>query len=78
MPYPGVDLTKLRPKKSDSYPLTLIDFLKYDMNGNQQELNGNSFGEPYTEILGMNWDSDDQSYMDRLFDYFTSTDQFDK
>lgn len=34
LPYPGVDLTKLRPKKSDSYPLTLIDFLKYDMNGN--------------------------------------------
>jgi hypothetical protein len=69
-------LTKLRPKKSDSYPLSLIDFLKMDMNGNIQDFEYNSFGEPYSQILEINWD--DESYQERLFKGFTSTDQFDK
>jgi hypothetical protein len=44
LPYPGVDLTKLKPKLSDSYPISLIDGIKK-----------NNYVNKYKKILELNF-----------------------
>jgi hypothetical protein len=77
LPYPGVDLTILRPRTGDVYPLSLIEFIKQDRDGNKTDINNNAFCKPYKDVLGMNWESGDYSYDDRLFTSFTAIDQFE-
>lgn len=64
LPYPGVDLTKLKPRQSDVYPMEIVDYIK-----------NNEFLRKYEEVLGYNFGSDYDATA-RLFDQCIMMDQY--
>jgi hypothetical protein len=66
LPYPGVDLQKLKPKTQDSYPDDIAEFLMMNEKQNKSDLLGNWFSKEYAKVLEVNWDSE-YNYDDRLF-----------
>ena len=64
LPFPGVDLTKLKPKQGDSYPTDVADNL----------LKGR-FKKNYEEVLRANFPETDYND-ERLFTTYKMTDQY--
>ena len=57
LPYPGVDLLKLKPKTADTYPISITPYLR-----------NNEYGHVYNRVLDLNFEKAAQvSYDDRLF-----------
>ena len=56
-------MTKLKPKTSDTYPMTLVDDIKKG-----------KFQQVYSEVLGLNFEGSAWEPGDRLFDQLMVTD----
>jgi hypothetical protein len=64
LPFPGVDLTKLKPKQGDSYPPDVADNL----------IKGR-FKKNYEDVLRVNFPESDYND-DRFFTTYKMTDQY--
>ena len=64
LPFPGVDLTKLKPKQGDSYPPDVADNL----------IKGR-FKKNYEDVLRVNFPESDYND-DRLFTTYKMNDQY--
>ena len=64
LPYPGVDLSKLKPKTSDSYPVSLAPFIK-----------NKKFLHKFQEVIENNF-TEDLDPSERMFDFLFVKDQY--
>lgn len=66
IPYPGVDLSKLKPKKEDTYPEEIVEHLKSD-----------AYMSTFERVVGLNFAAlDDFDILERLFTNQWNVDQF--
>jgi hypothetical protein len=59
LPYPGVDLSKLKPKTKDSYPQDIEEYLM--INERQNKVNSLlvcMYTQKYEQVLDVNWETD--------------------